>query len=469
MVHHFARPFALVCFLILHSSIGQDDSSTCNPTSGTCSNVLLQKHQTVKKVLFSDEITKGLFDVSGDGCEVEDNCVMSKTAQRQKYANEKQCQINVDPKAWTGKAIKVANFQTEDYFDTLTVNGKQYSGARAAGLDGITPTATIEWTSDYSITRKGWKLCAVEGGSKPPAPSPPNAPMPAPYAPMPAPSPNPGPSPNPAPTPPSPPSPPSPSPPCGEKGTDTTPLGTSGDFGVKIVNGQVATECEWKWQASLRQGGHAFCGGALIHPKWVFSAAHCVPNTQPSSISVVLGDHDKDNLGTNESAMQVTRIISHPNYNPSNMDNDFALLELTNEATMTGCIGTVCIPDQNDQPVGGGTECFITGWGTLQSGGSQPRFLQEAKVSTLTNTLCDRKYSNAQITNSMLCAQGRNSQGAVTDACQGDSGGPLVCMRNGKYYLEGATSWGYGCADPNFPGIWARLTSVTAWTKSYVP
>jgi hypothetical protein len=374
----------------------------------------------------------GLFNPVSGQCSVDSNCLVSPSYPSS-YGNRQSCQVNVDSALWAGKGISVEDFNTENRYDKLTVNGEQYSGTVGPNL--VTPTAQITWSADYSVVRKGWKLCATTVTTT--TPGPPTTPPPL------------G--------------------PCGLKGVDTTPWGGSSDtVGGLIVNGQQATECEWKWQASLRRNsGFSFCGGSLIHPKWVMSAAHCVTSSTPNSLKVVLGDHDKNVEGTNESTMQVRRIIKHPSYSSSNMRFDFALLELQNRAPENQCIGTVCIPQPGDSPVGE-VDCFITGWGTLQSGGSAPRYLQEAKVTTVTNAACNTAYPG-QIHGSMICAQGRNSDGAVTDACQGDSGGPLVCERNGKFFLEGATSWGRGCAQAAYPGVWARLTFITDWTNNYVP
>merc|ERR1719220_3363974 len=69
----------------------------------------------------------------------------------------------------------------------------------------------------------------------------------------------------------------------------------------------------------------------------------------------------------------------------------------------------------------------------------------------------------------MLCAQGTNSGGLITDACQGDSGGPLVCKNDeGKFVLYGATSFGRGCADKDFPGVWSRVHSSLDFIEQYV-
>merc|ERR1719454_718764 len=132
---------------------------------------------------------------------------------------------------------------------------------------------------------------------------------------------------------------------------------------------------------------------------------------------------------------------------------------------MNGCVGTVCLPGAND--VAPGSTCWITGWGTLSSGGSSPNVLQEAAVQVLSNQECkDTGYSSSQITDSMLCAQGRNSNGGITDACQGDSGGPLVCQQGGQFVIQGATSWGYGCAGATAPGVWARVWNQLDWIQS---
>ena len=75
---------------------------------------------------------------------------------------------------------------------------------------------------------------------------------------------------------------------------------------------------------------------------------------------------------------------------------------------------------------------------------------------------CDKAYPN-QLHDSMICAG--LDQGGI-DSCQGDSGGPMVCKTGGKYYLQGATSWGYGCASPGKFGVYAKVKNLLQWLNN---
>lgn len=125
-------------------------------------------------------------------------------------------------------------------------------------------------------------------------------------------------------------------------------------------------------------------------------------------------------------------------------------------------VGLACLPTSDPIP---GKSCVITGWGTLSSGGNQPSELQVAHVPIVKQDDCNKKYNN-QIHESMVCA-GYPEGGK--DSCQGDSGGPLVCKRiDGRYSVHGITSWGYGCAAPNYPGVYARVSFLLKWIKEQI-
>jgi len=233
---------------------------------------------------------------------------------------------------------------------------------------------------------------------------------------------------------------------CGARPAGPDPF--SNEVGAQIVNGRDAGVGDWPWQISL--GG---CGGTIISPEWVLSAAHC---GSPSSAYAGLHNRSQTSSGQRRTIVENKK---HPLYrSQTSYDNDLMLLRVDPPFDFGPGVGAACLPDVS---VAAGTECWITGWGTLSSGGSRPSILQEAAVDIKTNEQCNSDYSGG-ITDDMICANGNNN-GGTTDACQGDSGGPLVCEKGGFWYVEGATSWGYGCANPLYPGVWARVAYNIDW------
>ncbi|NP_032903.3 plasminogen precursor [Mus musculus] len=226
----------------------------------------------------------------------------------------------------------------------------------------------------------------------------------------------------------------------------------------RVVGGCVANPHSWPWQISLRTRftGQHFCGGTLIAPEWVLTAAHCLEkSSRPEFYKVILGAHEEYIRGLDVQEISVAKLILEPN------NRDIALLKLSRPATITDKVIPACLPSPNYM-VADRTICYITGWGETQGTFGAGR-LKEAQLPVIENKVCNRvEYLNNRVKSTELCA-GQLAGGV--DSCQGDSGGPLVCFEKDKYILQGVTSWGLGCARPNKPGVYVRVSRFVDWIE----
>ncbi|XP_041436835.1 transmembrane serine protease 2 L homeolog isoform X2 [Xenopus laevis] len=229
----------------------------------------------------------------------------------------------------------------------------------------------------------------------------------------------------------------------------------------RIVGGTFANLGNWPWQVNLQYITGVLCGGSIISPKWIVTAAHCVYGSYSSASEwrVFAGTLTKPSY-YNAGAYFVERIIVHPGYKSYTYDNDIALMKLRDEITFGYATQPVCLPNSG-MFWEAGTTTWISGWGSTYEGGSVSTYLKYAAIPLIDSNVCNQSYVyNGQITSSMICA-GYLSGGV--DTCQGDSGGPLVNKRNGTWWLVGDTSWGDGCARANKPGVYGNVTTFLEW------
>ncbi|CAN9508356.1 unnamed protein product [Ophioblennius macclurei] len=226
----------------------------------------------------------------------------------------------------------------------------------------------------------------------------------------------------------------------------------------RIIGGQEAWAHSWPWQVSLRVASMPACGGAVISPQWVVTAAHCFRRFKKASIWTVLaGKHDLDNL--QESGQQlvgVSSIITHHDYNFRTKVGDVALLKLQRPLIFDQYVRPINLW-MDALPLTKG--CTVTGWGSTQENGPRMHRLQEVNVSVLPSEACN-EYYKGRIRHNMFCAG--KDQGGV-DACQGDSGGPLSCFTGSRHKLAGVVSWGIGCGRAKRPGVYTKVQLYADW------
>lgn len=244
----------------------------------------------------------------------------------------------------------------------------------------------------------------------------------------------------------------------------------------RIIGGVKSLRGEWPWQVSLwlrtqSKGNHPLCGASLINSCWALSAAHCFKRfgTDPSRYLLRLGDFHTEEQDDFERTLSPERIVIHRKYNSQAWDYDIALVRL--KGTEGSCVAfnphtsTVCLPETSHKWDKRPAACVITGWGFTDT--EYSRTLKQAWVPLLPSWKCKKRYGT-RFTSRMLCAGSLSEQRRV-DSCQGDSGGPLVCQgTGGRWVLTGVISWGHGCGNPAFPGVYTRVNRFLRWIDKVV-
>ncbi|WP_317987241.1 trypsin-like serine protease [Stigmatella hybrida] len=236
----------------------------------------------------------------------------------------------------------------------------------------------------------------------------------------------------------------------------------------EIVGGANTTIAENPWQVSLQDGSFHFCGGSIINENWILTAQHCVNSggsiSKPGRVVAGITKVSGSSAGQ---IRTVAEVVVYPGYVDANIGKDAALLRLSSPLDLSGpnakAIPLATAADGSAGFPSTGSSVRVTGWGTLRSGGSSPDTLQTVDVSVLTNAQAQSSYPQETISADQLAAAA-----AGKDSCQGDSGGPLTALKGSTRVLAGIVSWGYGCADARYPGMYARVSSFESWINSTI-
>ncbi|WBO62999.1 S1 family peptidase [Streptomyces camelliae] len=217
-----------------------------------------------------------------------------------------------------------------------------------------------------------------------------------------------------------------------------------------IVGGTTTTTTAYPFVMQITDAsGSQFCGGTLVAATKVVTAAHCMVGESAGSVRVVGGRTYLN--GTDGTVGKVSKIWVNPKYTDATSGNDVAVLTLSTAMPYTPA---KYVSASDTGVYAAGATARILGWGTTSENGGSSNQLRTATVPVVADAGCKSSYGSDFVQSDMVCA-GYTSGGV--DTCQGDSGGPLLIGG----VLAGITSWGEGCAEAGYPGVYTRLTTFS--------
>lgn len=256
---------------------------------------------------------------------------------------------------------------------------------------------------------------------------------------------------------------------------------------TRVVNGNDAEKGAYPWVVALdtvtqgkgKKAGPWSCGGMLIHPSYVMSAAHCFwkPKAQGPFGKAYLGSHsacfDEDgDITTNDrqgcdatEIRMLTEMHIHPQYKYSTDKNDIVILKLDTPVDTIDPVPYATEPFSDTDDFGGNSAGLVLGWGVVnEKKDTMAAKLQQGQVELVNTKSCgnDFKYKAWEITSTNICSTSSTN----TDACSGDSGGPLFHPATGK--VVGITSWGQVCGAEKHPGVYTEVGEYAAWIAGII-
>lgn len=252
------------------------------------------------------------------------------------------------------------------------------------------------------------------------------------------------------------------------------------DLATWIIGGEKGVRGAYPWLVSFqwkrRLVNQHNCGGTIISPDWIVTAAHCIfgqDGKYPAQFRIVAGEYSLTSEEGSEQVRDVIRIFMHHGYDEDSSKNDIAVLKLSSPLSFNEFVQPACLPKQSQSELYKvGAKGFISGWGSITPSSGildkrpkeMPDIFKAAEIPIMDFDVCNSAgHLRNMMFPGMFCA---GYEVGGVDSCQGDSGGPFVSADSqGKMTLIGVTSWGIGCGQARKPGVYAKVVDYVPWIQ----